>query len=151
MIFSPSTNQEVASAHAQPSIAWLVGCIASSATRYWVFFCQKAWRTWGHCITTIFLFTSTHTIPKLVSFSTTTLMHLLLFYAPLKDSQLIAWKGGPTYWQIPRPLGQRLMCHQFWYTWEDLCIAFFFACFKLSKISDKNNCWSEIFHHSFSV
>ena len=39
--FPPSTKQGVASAHAQPSIAWLVGCIASSATRYWVFFCQK--------------------------------------------------------------------------------------------------------------
>ena len=39
---------------------------------------------------------------KLYYSSTTTLMHLLLFYAPLKD--LLPGKGGLlTYWQIPRP------------------------------------------------
>ena len=38
---------------------------------------------------------------------------------------LIAWKGGAYLLAntLPGPLGQRLMCHQFWYTWEDLCIA----------------------------
>ena len=43
----------------------------------------------------------THNIPKLVSF-TTTLMHLLLFYAPLKD--LLPGKGGLLTVKYPGPL-----------------------------------------------
>ena len=161
--FPPSTNQGVASAHAQPSIAWLVGCIASSATRYWVFFCQKAWRTWGHCITTIFLFTSTHTIPKLVSFTTTTtLMHLLLFYAPLKD--LLPGKGGLLTGKYPaRPswttsyvpsilvhMGRFMYCIAGKYS-NQLFFAYVHTSNFQKYLSDKNSCWSEIFHNPFSI